>query len=64
MFYRKFLVIIPALLWCPALFAQFTLDGKISDKTNSPNIPGDQRNGGGVMIEDNDSTVTDSGNNT
>ncbi|MFZ4706647.1 MAG: TonB-dependent receptor [Bacteroidales bacterium] len=34
MFFRKSLVFIPAMLWCTTLFAQFTLDGKVTDKTN------------------------------
>ena len=34
MFFRKFLVIVPAMLWCTTLFAQFTLSGTVSDATS------------------------------
>jgi iron complex outermembrane recepter protein len=39
MFYKKLLVI-PVMLWCTALFAQFTLSGKVMDKTNGQPLQG------------------------
>jgi iron complex outermembrane recepter protein len=40
MFYRKFLVFIPVLFWCTTLSAQFTLEGKITDKASGMPLQG------------------------
>jgi iron complex outermembrane recepter protein len=40
MFFRKLLMIVPALLWCTALFAQFTLSGTVSDATTGLPLQG------------------------
>jgi len=40
MFYRKFLVFVPVMFWCMALSAQFTLEGKITDKASGLPLQG------------------------